>query len=89
MTSDQKVWSDDGTFGAYALHLAFYKFLDEYRLEKREGVRRRKVRGGEKAWCGHLVDLLGFEGVLEDLEICDELVFVLGVHLDPGHRHIA
>jgi len=36
-----------------------------------------------------LVDLFGFEYVLHDLVIGDELVLMLGIHLDPGHWQIA
>ena len=35
------------------------------------------------------VDLLRAEGVLEDFEVGDELVFMLGVHLDADHGDIA
>ena len=37
----------------------------------------------------HLFDFVGAEGVLEDLEVGDELVLVLRVHLDTGHWHVA
>ena len=37
----------------------------------------------------HLFDFVGAEGVLEDLEVGNELVLVLRVHLDASHRYIA
>ena len=37
----------------------------------------------------YLLDLVATEGVLEDLEVGDELILVLRVHLDAVHRKIA
>ena len=36
----------------------------------------------------YLLDFVATEGVLEDLEVGDELVLVLGVHLDTGHWYV-
>ena len=46
-------------------------------------------KSSECNWEAHLVDLLGFEHILEDLEVGDELVFMFCVHLDPCHRYIS
>ena len=37
----------------------------------------------------HLVNLLGLEGILKDLEVGNELILVLGVHLNSQHLHVA
>ena len=37
----------------------------------------------------YLLDLVATEGVLEDLEVGDELVLVLSVHFDTGHWYVA
>ena len=36
----------------------------------------------------HLLDLFCFEDVLEDFEIGDKFVFVLGIHLNSRHGYI-
>jgi len=37
----------------------------------------------------YLVELVGFEAVLENLEVGNEFILVLSVHLDSRHRYVA
>lgn len=37
----------------------------------------------------NLFDLLGFEDILKNLEVGDKLIFVLSIHLDSRHLHVA
>ncbi len=37
----------------------------------------------------YLLNLLRTKSVLEDFEVGDELIFMLGIHLDANHRDIA
>ena len=38
---------------------------------------------------GYLFDLLGFEDVLKNLEVGDELILVFSVHLHSRHGYVA
>jgi len=38
---------------------------------------------------GYLFDLVGFEAVLENLEVGNEFILVLSIHLDSRHRQVA
>lgn len=37
----------------------------------------------------YLVELVGFEAVLENLEVGNEFILVLSVHLDSRHWYVA
>ena len=66
-----------------ALHLA----LDQ--LLYGDGLWRIRGRSSQLKDVAYLLDLVATESVLEDLEVGDELVLVLGVHLDTGHWYVA
>lgn len=51
-----------------------------------KGVKYALSHGGMVTTC--LVDLFGFEDILENLEVANEFILVLGIHLDSRHRYI-
>ena len=51
-----------------------------------EGVKYDLLHSGIVAT--YLVDFFGFEDILENLEVGDEFILVLGIHLDTRHRYI-
>ena len=52
-----------------------------------EGVKYDLPHSGVVTTC--LFDLFGFEDILENLEVANEFILVLGIHLDSCHRYIA
>lgn len=70
--------------GGTVLHFAFHKPFYGNRLRRVEHDLPRSDR-----LSAHLFNLFGFEEILKNLEVGDELILVLGIHLNSPHLHVA